>query len=281
MFSQLQNEVRFRIGVFLLFIPLIVSAGKNDTASGAFDQNHTLYNDVVKKNVLDDKVNYAALKADSKTLDQYLADAAKVTEAQFKSWNEANQLAFLINLYNASTLRLILDHYPLKSIKDIGGFFKGPWDQQSVRLFGNAITLNTLEHEILRKKYNEPRIHMALVCAAKGCPPLRSEAYTEEKLKEQLDDQSRKYLASASGLRIDRTRSEVHVSSIFKWYGGDLSGKYTPSAKFDGVDKTKRAVMNFCAQYLSAEDKMFLEAGGYAVKFLDYDWSLNEMKEKP
>lgn len=275
------QSIRSHFGGFILLVALLAPSMRAGAAANGFDHAHTLYDGVVKRNVTDGKVNYAALKADSKALDQYLANVAAVPEAQFKSWDETRRLAFLVNLYNAATLRLILDHYPPKSIKDIGSFFKGPWDQPVVRLFGNTITLNTLEHEMLRKQYQEPRLHMALVCAAKGCPPLRSEAYTAERLNEQLDDQSRRYLASAAGLRIDRTNHEVHLSAIFKWYGGDFSRKYAPSTGFTGLNKTERAVANFCARYLPAADRKFLEAGGYAVKFLDYDWSLNEQKEKP
>jgi hypothetical protein len=182
----------------------------------------------------------------------------------------------LINLYNAATLKLIIDHYPVKSIKDIGSFFKGPWDQPVVRLFGNTITLNHLEHDILRKQYSEPRIHMALVCAAKSCPRLRSEAYLAEKLDEQLKDQSRGFLTSPPGLSIDRKKKAVYFSSIFKWYGDDFIAKYAPAAGFTGLNKTERAVANFCSAYLVSADSDFLAAGGYSVKYQDYDWSLNE-----
>ena len=150
------------------------------------------------------QVDYMGLKADPKALDRYLTTLATVSGVQLQSWTESQQLAFFINLYNASTLRLILDNYPVKSIKDIGSLFTGPWDQPAVRLFGKTVTLNTLEHALLRKQYHEPRLHMALVCAAKGCPPLRSEAYTAERLNEQLDAQARTYLASPAGLHIDR-----------------------------------------------------------------------------
>jgi hypothetical protein len=145
-------------------------------------------------------------------------------------------------------------------------------------LFGNIITLNVLEHGILRKQYIEPRLHMALVCAAKGCPPLRSEAYAAERLNEQLDDQAIRFLGNPAALRIDRGNGVVYLSSIFKWYGDDFRARYAPTAGFAGLNETNRAVANFCARYLSDAGRKFLEAGGYAVKFIDYDWSLNEGK---
>jgi len=208
---------------------------------------------LLKKHVVDGRVDYAALKADPAPLKNYLVQAGAVPESEFKAWGEKRQLAFLINLYNASTLQLIVDHYPVKSIKKIRRGFKGPWDQPVVVLFGKKITLNELEHGMIRPHYQEPRAHMALVCAAKGCPILRSEAYTSNKLDGQLDDQSRQYLATSAGLVIDRKKGTASISSIFKWYGGDF-----PS------------VPVFIEKY--SEQKTL----GLKIKYLDYDWSLNE-----
>lgn len=243
-----------------------------------FDHTHRLYDSVVKGLVENGLVDYAGLKANPKPLNEYLSNLARITEKQFNAWTEAQRLAFLCNLYNAATLQLIRDHYPVKSIKDIGSLLKGPWDQPVVRLFGDTITLNTLEHKILRKRYTEPRIHMALVCAAKGCPPLRSEAFVAEKLDEQLDDQAKVFLGNPIKFRIDRNKSVVYLSPIFKWYGEDFIGKYTPRAGFEGLSKTERAVLSFCSGYLPAEDAKYLAAGGYSVRYLDYDWSLNERR---
>lgn len=208
---------------------------------------------ILKQFVADGRVDYHGLHADAKPLTNYLRQAGRVSESEFKSWNEKKQLAFLINLYNASTLQLIVDHYPVKSIKEIGNVFKGPWDQKSVTLHGKKITLNKLEHGIIRKQYKEPRVHMALVCAAKGCPILRGEAYTAEKLHEQFDDQSRRYLATPAGLVINRKKGTASISAIFKWYGGDFS-----------------SVPAFVEEYSDESTK------GLKISYLPYDWSLNE-----
>ena len=217
-----------------------------------FDHTHKLYDSVLKAHVVNGLVNYNTLKSDSKALDQYLADVSAVSEVTFKSWDEPRRIAFLANLYNASTLRMILDNYPVKSIKDIGTWRKGPWDQPVVRLFAKKITLNNLEHDILRKEYKEPRLHLALVCAAKGCPPLRSEAYTWKRLGKQLDDQARVYLASPAGLVINRKKGIASISSIFKWYGKDFS-----------------SVPSFVEKYSKESTKQL------KIRYLDYDWSLN------
>ena len=129
------------------------------------------FDGVLKVRVEDGLVDYRGLKADPLLLTHYLLLAGRVSEVEFNSWTEPQQLAFLINLYNASTLHLVLDHYPVDSIKEIGSLFKGPWDQSVVPLFGKTITLNELEHGIIRKQHKEPRIHMALVCAAKTGRP--------------------------------------------------------------------------------------------------------------
>lgn len=244
--------------------------------AATFDRTHAGYDLLLKRFVADGRVDYKGLKADPSALDAYLDSAAGVSEAEFNAWAEPEQLAFLINLYNAATLKLILDHYPVDSIRDIGTFLRGPWSRPVVRLFGGAITLDNLEHDIIRKRYDEPRIHVAVVCAAKSCPPLRSEAYTASALDAQLDDQTRGFLESPIGLRIDRARRAVYFSSIFKWYGEDFVAGFSPKSGFAGLGRTERAVANFCSGYLSAPDGDYLKAGGYSVKYLDYDWSLND-----
>lgn len=198
---------------------------------------------------------YKALKASPQKLHAYLDTLAAVTKRQFASWTEAQQLAFGFNLYNAATLKLIVDHYPVKSIRDIGNIFRGPWKQKVVRFRGEKITLDDLEHGFLRQEYNEPRLHVALVCAAIGCPPLRTEAYVADRLDEQLNDQSRTFLQSPKGLVVDRVNGKAHISSIFKWYGDDFPSVRDFVSRHSGHDLT-----------------------GLEIDYLDYDWSLNEQK---
>ncbi len=211
---------------------------------------------ILKQYVVEGRIDYRGLKANPDPLAAYLKQTGRVSETEFNAWGEKQQLAFLINLYNASTLQLIVDHYPVKSIKRIRQGFKGPWDQPVVSLFGKKITLNTLEHKIIRPEYKEPRIHMVLVCAAKGCPGLRNEAYTAEKLDAQLDDQSRRYLTSPLGLKIDRKKGTASISAIFKWYGGDFTSVATFIEKHSGQS-----------------------IQGLKINYLNYDWSLNETRK--
>jgi hypothetical protein len=235
-----------------------------------FNQLHAAFDAQLKQNVKSGRVNYSALKANPKPLDDYLAELAVVSENDFNKWPKKERLAFLINLYNGSTLKLIVNHYPIKSIKKIGGLFSSPFDQPAVRAFGKTMTLNQLEHGIIRPQYHEPRVHFALVCAAKGCPPLRSEAYLGSRLDEQLDNQAKIFLANPEKNRVeDHT---VFLSPIFKWYGDDFTKKYG-------------SVLNFVRQYFSQNDAKSLRTATTAqdefkIKYTDYDWSLNDTADK-
>ncbi|MST94891.1 MAG: DUF547 domain-containing protein [Pedosphaera sp.] len=230
-----------------------------------FDHTHGALDQLLKKHVTDALVDYPALKADSEKLDACLDEMAAVREADFQKWTQPQQLAFLMNLYNATTLRLILDHYPIKSIKKIGGFLSGPWDQPVVRLFGGTVTLGYVEHKILRKKYTEPRVHFAIVCAALGCPPLRSEAYLADKLNTQLDDQGEKFLGNARKNSVDARNRVVNLSPIFKWFSCDF-------------EKKSGTVLKFVAPFFPADAQAEIAKGGYKIFYTDYDWSLNEKK---
>ena len=139
---------------------------------------------------------------------------------------------------------------------------------------GQSVTLDTIEHEILRKEFQEPRIHAALVCAAISCPTLRQEPYTGDSLNQQLDDQVRKWLSSAHGLKIDRAQNQVSISSIFDWFGEDWQAQYAAEETFAGSPK-ERAALNFISNYVSSEDKEYLVQGNYKLDYLTYDWSLN------
>lgn len=247
-----------------------------------FDHTHRLFTTVLERYVQNDLVNYTELKKYSTGLNAYLDQLAAVTEKEFKTWSEPQRLAYLINLYNAQTLRLIIDHYPkIKSIKDIGSVFKGPWDQPVVRLFGKKATLNTIEHKILRKRYNEPRVHFALVCAARGCPSLRREAYvgvpkettttgdpkTSLVLEEQLEDQGKRFLSALHKNRVDVKVKIVYLSPIFKWF------------KKDFVQQSG-SVLAFLTPYFPPEGARALGQDKFKIKYTDYDWSLNDRSDK-
>lgn len=220
----------------------------------------------------DGLVDYSALQANPQVLKDFIAQLGAVSPDTYAAWSDNEKIAFLINAYNAITLESIIDQNPLKgSIKDIFGV----WNFKKHTVMGRSLTLDNIEHDILRKDFQEPRIHAALVCAAISCPPLRQEPYTGETLDEQLDDQVRKWLASPNGLQIDRIQNRVSISSIFKWFGEDWQKTYAANDKFVGNEK-ERAVLNFISNYVSSENKDFLAQANYKLEYVNYDWSLNK-----
>lgn len=217
-------------------------------------------------------VNYSELQANRKFLDSFNESIAQVDSRTYESWSESEQLAFLINAYNSLTLQSIIDQEPLKkSIRDIPGV----WKSRKFQIAGNLKTLDNIEHDTIRKDFDEPKIHVALVCAAMSCPPLRNEPYLAETLEQQLDDQVNKFIASEHGFKLDRQKNTVSLSSIFKWYGKDWINSYGIKDQFAGNQKEK-AVLNFISDYLSPEEGQYLKSGLYKVVYLNYDWSLNQ-----
>lgn len=217
-------------------------------------------------------VDYLNLQQNREQLDRFNQSLGAVSPETYASWTEAEQIAFLSNAYNSFTLQSIIDQDPLKdSIRQI----RGVWNRRTFNLAGEARTLDNIEHDILRQEFNEPRIHVALVCAAISCPPLRNEPYLPDQLDAQLDDQTVKFASSPHGLSIDRQENYVYLSSIFKWYGKDFIKTFGVEDKFNGNEQ-QRAVLNYFSPQLNAQDRQFLEQGDYKVKYLDYDWSLNK-----
>lgn len=231
-------------------------------------------------------VNYKDLKANREELDAFVSSIGKLNPQVYEKWDEKEKIAFLINAYNGLTLKVIVDNYPIKSSflksriypKNSIRQIKGVWDKIKFNLIGKEKTLDQIEHKILRKEFNEPRIHMALVCAAMGCPALRNEPYTGDKLATQLDDQTERFLKDPEKFRIDRDDGELYLSSIFKWFGEDFIKTYGTYEKFSKYDEKERAVLNQISKYLEESDQEYLETGDYKIKYLDYDWSLNEQK---
>ncbi len=226
------------------------------------DQTHSGFTAILAASVKKDSVDYAGLKKNAAPLQAYLDVLASVPESAFKKWSKDEQMAFLINLYNAATLKLVADHYPVKSIKDIGGS-KGPWKQDVVRVFGKLVSLDHIEHDLLRPKYKDPRVHFGVNCASIGCPPLRNEAFQATKLGAQLDEQGRAFVRDTSKNKFDAKSKTLYLSSIFDWFKGDFT------AKSGTVEK-------FIAPYLNEADRKLVEQGGVTIKYMEYDWKLNK-----
>ncbi len=226
-----------------------------------YDHNHTALHRVLGEVVDFGLVDYDQLLRHRNEVEGYLVDSARVPRSQFDQWKKAERMAFLLNIYNATTLKLLADHYPLKSIKDISTF-PSVWKLKVVRLFGDKYSLDDLEHGMIRKQFRSPQIHFALVCGARSCPPLRKEPYTAPRLEIQFGEQAKAFLRDTEKNRVDLDAKIVHLSPLFKWYAEDFG-------------QAEEDLLRFIAPHLSAEDRLSLEGGGFRIEYTDYDWTLN------
>ena len=218
------------------------------------------------------RMAYKGLAADRTALQAVLAQWSAVTPAQFAAFSRDQQMAFLINAYNGFTAELILSKYPgLKSIKDAGSLVQSPWKNKFFVLLGEQHHLDWIEHEQLRPKYNDPRVHAAVNCASIGCPALRPDAFTAAKLDSQLSDGMARFMGDHTRNRYNAQSGKLEVSSIFKWFREDFEKGQRGFTKLEDV-------FAFYADQLTDDpagrDK--LRAKTVSISFLDYDWSLND-----
>jgi hypothetical protein len=219
--------------------------------------DHGIFGRLLKSHVQNGWVDYRGFKKDERQLDAYLDQLAQI-DSQTLGRNE--QMAFYINAYNAWTIKLILENYPgVASIKDLGSFFRSPWKKKFVKINGETVTLDHLEHEILRPVFKDPRVHFAVNCASKSCPPLLNEPYSGAALDGQLETAALAFIndPQSNYLKGDT----LYVSRIFKWFGEDF-----------GND-----IRKFVRSYARGEFAGRLEGqgDGLTIRYLDYDWSLN------
>ena len=255
-----------------------------------FDHAHSDLDVLLKTHVHGDRVDYASLSKDSGLLDQYLKRLDSVSRAAVDAWPRDQQLAFWINAYNAFTLRVILDYYPIKTWTFKGLVvprnsiiqIPGVWKKLSWEVAGQSLTLDHIEHGLIRPDFQEPRIHFAIVCASIGCPDLRAEAFTSDKLEEQLEDQARTYLSNTSkGVRVQREKQRVSVTKLFKWFNEDFDVPAPEGFQLNGRSKKERNILNFVAHYLTDPSEWeLLQSSELDLDFLSYDWSLNDVPQK-
>jgi len=229
------------------------------TPALAFD--HGAWDALLKKNVVVLEGGKASQfrygDVDRAALKGYLAALSKVDEKELKSWSREEQMAFLINAYNAFAVEKILTRYPdIRSIWDFGKIFGNPFKDEFFTLLGRKMSLDGIEHGMLRKDYREPRVHYAVNCASVGCPMLREEAYVAARLERQLEEQARRFLSDRSRNRFHEGRLEV--SKIFDWFKEDFEPRQAYFARYAKV--------------------LGYPGGEVPLTFLDYDWSLNDSR---
>lgn len=259
-FSTLsKNSFLMRFFIFLAFSVVTLLGNCTTTpTSNAAPVEHSAWDKLLKKHVNDKGVvNYTNFKKDYDELKKYLDMLS--ANAPSNKWTKEEQLAYWINAYNAFTVQLILDNHPIGSIKDLGSKIKIPfvsdaWTIKFITIGGKKMDLNNIEHGIIRKKFDEPRIHFALVCAAKSCPPLRNEAFVAERLDAQLDDQGRDFINDKTKNNVAKDKAQL--SKILSWYGGDFT--------------KKMPLVEWVNKYSTVKiDK------ATPISYLDYDWDLN------
>lgn len=215
-----------------------------ESASGA--PSHAVFSGLLKENVSRGKVNYEGLKKNQATLKSYIEMLG--ANAPGDDWSRNEKLAYWINAYNAVTINLILDNYPVKSITDLSN--GKPWDKKIVTLGGKSYSLNQIENDIIRPRFNEPRIHFAVNCAAISCPPIRNEAFVASKLDEQLDEQTRSFLKNEAFNALNG--KTFRASKIFDWYGEDFGDLNAFISKYTNLPADA------------------------TIEFVDYNWALNK-----
>lgn len=242
----------------ILIVMSLPSCSQKTVQSNSMPVSHDIWNELLKSHVDTlGHVNYKGFVKDSLRLNEYL-DLLKSSHPNETNWSKEERMAYWINAYNAFTVQLIVRHYPCKSIKDLGGkLYKvnTPWDIRFILIEGKDYDLNNIEHDILRKEFEEPRIHFALNCASVSCPALRNEAYMAEKLDGQLTDQAKRFLADTTKNKVGRNAAQL--SKLFSWYTGDFT--------------KNTSLIGFINRY--AVVQMDPKA---RIDYLEYDWKLNE-----
>jgi len=208
--------------------------------------SHQVFDDLLRKHVSSTgKVNYTGLKQDQAKLKTYLAQLE--AQAVEGSWSKNKKLAYWINAYNAYTIDLIIRNYPLKSITDLEG--GKPWDKKFIKLNGQTLSLNNIENDIIRPTFKDARIHFAVNCAAKSCPPLMNKAWTESNLQSELEKRTRTFINNSAYNTV--SSGSATISKIFEWYAVDFGNLNDYLAKYSEVN------------------------GATKISYNEYDWSLN------
>ncbi len=244
--------------------PILLVTRLAAAACAPVDHDHTAWTTILGRFVRDGEVAYGRLERESAPLlASYLDGLSGACADDYTRWSRAERLAFWINAYNAFTVKRIVDHYPIASIRKIGWLPGAAFRERFIPmpgLKGGTVSLDDIENGTLRADFREPRIHFALVCASRSCPMLRREAYRAADLDRQLDDQARTFLADPTKNRFDATTNTLHLSSIFTWFRPDF-------------EAAAGSLPGYVGRYLSDPRAT---APGVRIEFLDYDWSLND-----
>ncbi len=283
------NQIRFSTRTLLLTLLLGCTTTVKPNPAVTVNETTFSHNDldtVLQQFVdMDGRVDYRGLLAHRSDLDRYIAQVARISPDSHPELfpTEQDQLAYWINAYNAATINLVLEHYPITGVSDVSppwyAFFlpsRSGFFYFNRTMFGEkAISLYTLENSIIRKRYEEPRIHFALNCASRGCPRLPRHAFTAESLNKELDREARFFFSEPRNFLIDHEHQQILLSEILKWYEDD----FTEGISDRGLGET---IVDYARLHLPSEVAEELDrAKHYEVVYKPYDWSLNDQELRP
>ncbi|GHA78825.1 DUF547 domain-containing protein [Pontibacter akesuensis] len=243
--------------MFLLFVPAAVILPVSSASAAAVTQDnfYTSTTELLQRHVKQGQVNYRSLQQDGQKLKQLVQQVAAYN---LSNASAAERKAFYINAYNLLVLQQVLEHYPLKSVMDVKGFFDG----NKYKVAGESLTLNQLEKQKLLEPFNDARVHFAVVCAAKSCPPLLSEAYTPQKVEQQLQAQAERTLQGKQFIKVQPQNRKVLVSEIFNWYKSDFGSSNNSILAYINRYRTQAVPKN------------------YDLGYYTYNWQLNDISGK-
>lgn len=249
----------------IILVPALLNAQVNK-------RQHQLFTEILQEYVKDGLVDYKNLKNDER-LDKYLKVLTETNPDDYKTDEE--KIAFYINAYNAYTLKFIVEEYPVESINDLhwGGLYLGSvlgttvWDDKKVIINKKKFSLNNIEHDLLRKEFEEKRIHFALVCASLSCPQLRNEAFEGFKLDDQLNDQGITFFNDKSRNKFDAKTKTAYLSKILDWYDDDFGANGKEILLY---------ITNFLSKGLAKDIRK--EIDEWEIEYLSYNWDLNDLK---
>ena len=253
--------------VIVITIIFIVS-----TQAFAFDHSYTQFRRLLSETVENGFVDYKKLKNDPQLLQKGLLDFSEITKQEYETFSRPEKIAYMINAYNMYTIEGIVKAYPVKSIKKIGGF----WNKAKHKVAGQLLTLDNIEHDNLRKKFKEERVHVTVVCASISCPELWDQPFTPDSLEQQLTARSQSFAIDITRNTINFEKEELKLSKILDWYGKDFKEKYSSDTIFPYLYGEKRAVANFIYMHLPSVMQAKLQNRKFKVGYLSYDWGLNE-----
>jgi hypothetical protein len=249
-------------------------------ALAAFDQTHAAFTAELKKFVDASGVHYSKWKNQQQGLNAYIASLEKITPEEYATFTLDEKKALWINTYNALAIRVVLDHYPIhgektyyppNSLRQISGCF----EEIKVKIAGRQLDLYTIAHNLIRKECADPRMHFAVVCAAKGCPTLRDTAYVAQNLDRDLDKAARDYVNNPRNVQIDSAKGELRVSLLFSWFPLDFAMHAFKKVSFPPPEDNQ-IIAAYISNWLSPEQRDLLSSREWKLVYLPYDWSLND-----